>query len=278
MSAAAPGAPLGSTAAPASGAATGTTPATTDVAATTPQLPTSRPQPPARLTPAPQRLEHGTGTAPFTAILWDLDGTIADSAPGITRAIAKMLDTFGLPVPSQAELLSYVGPPIIDSFKKNGLDNGVELEEAMAMYREIYQAEGELEATPYDGVLDLIRTAHAAGIPQSTATSKNEAAATRILASFGVLDDLEFVTGATEDERRSAKADVVAEALRRLGDAGHNLSNVLMIGDRFYDVQGAAANGVPATYATWGYGTVGEDAGAVTVVTNAVELRTVLGL
>lgn len=237
-----------------------------------------RQQPAAQLTAEPLQLAHGTGIGPFTAVLWDLDGTIVDSAPGITRAIAKMLDTFGLPVPSDDELLSYVGPPILDSFRRNGLDDAVELEHAMTMYRDFYREEGEAQTVLFPGVAELIRAVHAAGIPQSTATSKPEPSATRILKRFALDAEFEFITGATEDESRSAKADVVAEALRRLGEAGHDLSNVLMIGDRFYDVQGSAVNGVPSCYVTWGYGELGEERGASYVATSPLELRQVLGL
>lgn len=237
-----------------------------------------RQQPAAKLEATPLEYAHGTGIGPFTAVLWDLDGTIADSAPGITTAIAKMLDTFGLPVPSHDELLSYVGPPILDSFRRNGLDDAVELEHAMEMYRDYYREEGEGQTILFPGMAELIRAVHAAGIPQSTATSKPEPSARRILEKFGLDVELEFITGATEDESRSAKADVVAEALRRLGEAGHDLSNVLMIGDRFYDVQGSAVHGVPSCYVTWGYGELGEERGASYVATSPTELRHILGL
>lgn len=238
----------------------------------------TRLQPQATTEPLAVSYPHGTGVGPFTAVLWDLDGTIADSAPGIVDAIAKMLDNFGLPIPSYDELLSYVGPPILDSFRKNGLDDAVELNHAMETYRDYYRESGEMASVPYPGVLDLIRDLRAAGIPQSTATSKPEPSATRILEHFGVAGELDFITGATEDESRSAKKDVVAEALRRLGEAGVDLSNVLMIGDRIHDVEGSAANGVPCCYVTWGYGRLGEERGASVVATTADELRACLGV
>ncbi|CAG7844548.1 putative protein [Pseudoclavibacter triregionum] len=237
-----------------------------------------RRQPEATPEPTLVELPHGTGRGPFTAVLWDLDGTIADSAPGITSAIAKMLDAFGLPIPSYDELLSYVGPPILDSFKRNGLDDAVELEHAMAMYREIYREQGEGETVPFAGIPEIVTELHTRGMPQSTATSKPEPSATRILEHFGIADDFDFITGATEDETRSDKADVVREALRRLDGAGVDLSNVLMIGDRHYDVTGSAVNGVPSCYVTWGYGIIGEQQGASWVATTPAELRRILGL
>lgn len=235
-------------------------------------------QPAASLPPRAVSLPHGTGIAPFTAVLWDLDGTISDSAAGIIDAMRRTYDTLRMPVPDDATLRSYVGPPIIDTFRAQGLDDGVELNHALEMYRDIYNESGLLASPQFPGVGDIIRELHAAGMPQSTATSKPEDAATKVLEHYGLAAEFDFITGATADESRADKADVVAEALARLRGASVDLSNALMIGDRFYDVEGAGANGVPATYVTWGYGRLGEEEGAVAVVTTPAELRQVLGL
>lgn len=235
-------------------------------------------QPSATPTATPVDLPHGTGTPPFTAVLWDLDGTIADSAPGITRSLARMFESFGLPVPSPAELVSYVGPPILDSFRLHGLDRHPGLDAAVDRYREFYRADGELADELFPGVAEIITALHAAGIPQSTATSKPEGAATRILTHFGIADRLDFITGAGGDETRGTKREVVAEALGRLRSIGADLSNVVLVGDRFYDVEGATANGVPTIYTTWGYGRIGEEVDAVAVANTPEQLRTLLGL
>lgn len=239
---------------------------------------TQRSQPQPSETTRLVALPHGTGRPPFTAVLWDLDGTIIDSAPGITTAISKMLDTYGLPIPSHEELLSYIGPPILDSFRRNHLDDAIELEHALNTYREIYEEEGEDNSRVYPGVGDVVRAVRAAGIPQSTATSKPEDSATRVLEHFGLAHEFDAIVGATPDETRSRKEEVVEEALRVLGERGVDLSNVLMIGDRFYDVEGSGANGVPCVYVTWGYGCSGEEAGSVGVAGDADDLRRFLGL
>lgn len=217
-------------------------------------------------------------TTPFTAILWDLDGTIADSAPGIMSSMAKTLDAFGLPVPGEQELRSYIGPPILDTFRRHGFNDAIELEEALAMYRSIYLEHGDANTGIYPGVAELIHDARAAGIPQSTATSKIESSARRILDQAGITPSLEFITGAAEDESRSKKHEVVAEALHRLGTIGTDLSRVIMIGDRHYDVSGARANGVPTFYVRWGYGNPGEEDGAAGIAEDATALRAMLGL
>ena len=226
----------------------------------------------------PVAMPHGTGLPPYTAILWDLDGTISDSAPGIVAALRKTFDVFRMPIPDDETLLSYVGPPIIDSFKHQHLDDAIEIQHALETYREIHEESGLIESPAFAGIPELIRDAHRAGIPQSTATSKPESAARIVLGHYGLLDEFDEITGATDDESRSKKEDVVAEALRRLEERGVDLSNVIMIGDRFYDVHGSAAHGVPCIYVTWGYGQLGEDEGAVAVATSSAELRKLLGL
>lgn len=254
-------------------------PASVTVVPAPPIAPTSisrRVQPPARpLTPVNMAL--GTATPPFTAILWDLDGTISDSAAGIMEALRKTFDVFRMPIPSDEKLLSYVGPPIIDSFKAEHLDNQIEILHALETYREIHEESGLVDSPAFAGMPELIRAVRRAGLPQSTATSKPESAANRVLNYYGIADQFDFVTGATEDESRSEKADVVEEALRRLDNRGVDLSNTIMVGDRFYDVEGAARHGVPTIYVNWGYGEVGEDDGAVAVAANAKELRRMLG-
>lgn len=226
----------------------------------------------------PVDFAHGTGVGPYTAVLWDLDGTISDSAAGIVTALRKTFDTFRMPIPSDATLLSYVGPPIIDSFKREHLDDAIEVQHALQTYREIHDELGLDGTPPFPGIPEIIRALHASGMPQSTATSKPESGARRVLHHYALLNEFEAITGASEDESRSKKEDVVAEALRRLDGLGVDLSNVLMIGDRYYDVQGSALHGVPCVYVTWGYGRTGEEEGAVAVVNTPAQLAEILGV
>lgn len=213
-----------------------------------------------------------------TAILWDLDGTIADSAPSIMHCMARTLEAFGLPVPEERELRDYIGPPILDTFRAQGFDDAAELNEALAMYRQIAAEYADAGTRIYPGVGELVHAARAAGLPQSTATSKIESSARRILDRAGLTSSLDFVTGANEDETRSAKQEVVAEALHRLRGIGADLSRVVMIGDRHYDVAGARANGVPAYYVHWGYGAPGEEEGAADTAQTPRRLAQLLGL
>jgi phosphoglycolate phosphatase len=213
---------------------------------------------------------------PFTSILFDLDGTIIDSAPGITATLAYTFETMGLTVPPPAELLAYVGPPILDSFRdRAGMTLG-EAAEALAIYRPQYLEVGAFDASVFPGVPEVVRAVHAAGIPLSLATSKPETPATLMLSHFGLLHDFDIITGASDDEVRSSKQDVVAEALLRLATFGADLSRTVLVGDREHDVEGAAANGVPTIFADWGYGSASEQAGSLAVAHTPAELQRLL--
>ncbi|MEJ1230813.1 MAG: HAD hydrolase-like protein [Galbitalea sp.] len=215
-------------------------------------------------------------TSPFTSILFDLDGTIVDSAPGITKTLAYTFEELGRPVPSPAELLAYVGPPILDSFRdRAGMSLG-EAAEALAIYRPRYLEMGAFDSTLFPGIAEVVRAVRAAGIPMSLATSKPETPATLMLSHFGLLDSFDVVTGASDDEVRSSKEDVVAEALRRLVALGADVSNTVHVGDRKHDVEGAAANGVPTIFSDWGYGSAEEQAGSLAVAHSPAELHSLL--
>lgn len=214
----------------------------------------------------------------YTTILLDLDGTITDSAPGITDTLAYTFGVLGMPIPDHEELLRYVGPPILDSFRDRAGMNLAERERALEIYRERYLDRGAYDATLYPGMGLLVRDIAAAGIPLSLATSKPETPATLMLEHFTIAHHFDIVTGASDDEVRSAKADVVAEALIRLRAMDADLTRPVLVGDRVHDVEGAAAHGIPTIAVSWGYGEPAEWQDAVAVAHDVGELRALLGL
>lgn len=219
-------------------------------------------------------------TAPpnFTAVLFDLDGTIVDSAPGITSSLAYTFEAMGLAIPSPAKLLEWVGPPIMDSFRDLAGFDPLTSARALAIYREHYVMTGVFDAEIYPGIPGVLRAIHESGLPLSLATSKPESTARLILEHYGLAAYFDELTGASEDEVRSAKADVVEEALRRLRVRGADLTRPVMIGDRHHDVVGAGAHDIPTIFVSWGYGAPEETAGTIAVVDTAAELLVALGL
>jgi phosphoglycolate phosphatase len=220
------------------------------------------------------RVTRHNPSKPWSCILFDLDGTITDSAPGIIGRLSRTLQAMGRPVPLPAELVAFVGPPILDGFRDVGGMNELEAKEALTVYRGLAASEGpQDDSRVYPGMLGLIRALHAAGIPLALATSKAETQATRILAHLELTECFTVVCGSSEDETRSAKKDVIDEALVRLRAAEVDLSNLVMVGDREHDIEGAAHHGIPAVMVEWGYGSPAEAVGAIAVVHSVDQLR-----
>ena len=212
----------------------------------------------------------------FSCILFDLDGTIVDSAPGITATLAYTLEQLGLPIPSPAELVAYVGPPILDSFRDLAGFTPEQSQRALDIYRPQYLKTGVFNAEVYPGIPELLRRIHESGIPLSLATSKPETPATLILEHYDLLKYFDIITGASDDEKRSAKADVVEEALKRLRMHGADITRPVMVGDRSHDVHGAAAHDVPTIFVRWGYGSPAEEVGTIGAASDAAELTRLL--
>jgi len=212
----------------------------------------------------------------WTCILFDLDGTIADSAPGITASLGYMFEKLGRQVPTHEQLMQYVGPPILDAFRDLAGLTPEESAVALAIYRQHYLEHGGNGSPLYPGVPQILKAIHAAGIPLALATSKPEFAASVILDYGNVTQYFRVISGSSIDEIRSAKKDVIAEALHRFGMIGVDVSRPVMVGDRKYDVEGAAAHGIPTIFVEWGYGSLEESAHAVQIVRTPAQLRPLL--
>jgi len=205
-----------------------------------------------------------------------MDGTLLDSAPGVTASAAQALAAVGAPVPPMDELRRFVGPPMIESFRTvSGLDEET-AQKALQHYRKAYADHGAEKSRPYDGIIDLLNHLHSAGIPMAVATSKVEDQATRLAQRFGIEGSFINVCGASDSEGRANKADVIAELLLRLQSEGIDISNPAMVGDRSYDVAGAAAHGIPTIFALWGYGEAEEASEAAAVVPSPEALLTLI--
>ncbi|CAM5792897.1 Phosphoglycolate phosphatase OS=Cellulomonas persica OX=76861 GN=CPE01_00550 PE=4 SV=1 [Cellulomonas persica] len=207
-------------------------------------------------------------------VLLDLDGTLSESAPGITASVAAAYRTLGLPVPTPAELLSFVGPPLQDSLRAHGVPEDL-VGAAITAYRAHYDAGALRETRAYPGVLDALRTLRAAGCALLVATSKPQVRADPVCAYLGIDALVDGVFGAPPDDVPSSKALVIASALASV--PGHGPA--VMVGDRMHDVVGAHAHALPCLGVTWGYAEPGELADADALVDDPADLaRAVLDL
>lgn len=216
--------------------------------------------------------------SPWSCILWDVDGTIVDASEGILRRLTVTLEHFGKRPPTRGELSHWIGPPMFESFQVNVGMSPEGATEAVAFYRGLNKAEGYTSSAKlFPGVGQIITDLQTAGVPQATASSKPEVQVVALMDHFELSASFTSMVGATPDERTlSAKADIVAEALRRLEAAGVDVSRPVLIGDRHHDVEGGIAQGVPVIFVRWGFSWPHESDGAQAAVENADELRALL--
>ncbi|HZU48443.1 MAG TPA: HAD-IA family hydrolase [Mycobacterium sp.] len=209
-------------------------------------------------------------------VIFDLDGTLTDSADGIVSSFRHALRQVGAAVPDGDVAAWIVGPPMHHTLASMGL--GEHTEAAIAAYRADYSTRGWMVNSVFDGIEPLLADLRAAGVRLAVATSKAEPTAQRILARFGLDEHFEVVAGASVDGSRSSKTDVLAHALAQLQPLPQR---VVMVGDRWHDVEGAAAHGIDTVVVGWGYGQAdftGHSAPAVTHVATVAELRRALGV
>lgn len=209
-------------------------------------------------------------------VLFDLDGTLTDPAEGITNSVAHALRRMGLPVPPAKELYCYIGPPLAYGFTEFAGVPEERAADAVAYYREYFADRGIFENELYAGVPELLSGLKDAGCGVYLATSKPTVYAKRILEHFGIADSFDGAVGSELDGRRTDKAEVIAHLLEkyRLPREG-----TVMVGDRKFDILGAAAVGIEAIGVSYGYGSTEElsEAGASVIASSPSELRTLLG-
>jgi phosphoglycolate phosphatase len=215
-------------------------------------------------------------TRTWSSVLFDLDGTILDSAPGIVDALTDTFKHLGLPVPSRDEFMAYIGPPLLASLQERAGLSEDKAREALTIYRTEFRRDGAFDSAVFPGVVGLLDSLRDAGVPLAIATSKPEDQARAILNHFELTDYFTVIAGASEDDARTSKAHVVGHALTELTKSGADTSQSVLIGDRIYDVEGATAHGVPTIIVEWGYGSPAEAAGAIATVYSADRLRELL--
>lgn len=206
----------------------------------------------------------------YKTLLFDLDGTLTDSSEGITKSIAYALKEMGVKCEDLNELKKYIGPPLSVSFAD--FFKGEDIGKAVGLYRVRYNEIGWKENKVYDGVIDMLASLKANGIRLIMATSKPEVFATKIADYFEFAEYFEILGGATTDGTRNDKHEVIEYVLAKA-----NLQypeEVLMVGDRHHDVEGAAVFGIKTLGVTYGFGTAEEllGAGAVDVVLSPEEV------
>ena len=207
-------------------------------------------------------------------VLFDFDGTLFDTSPGILRCLRAVLEKNGMDAHTDRWLHRFIGPPVIDALMEFYGVSREEAERLKSEYRVLYRAEGVYECAPMEGAEDCLRALRAAGVKIAVATSKPEYFAVQILERFKFTEYFDAVCGA-ESDAHSGKAEIVARALKKLNAPA---DDAVMVGDRKYDVLGAKACKIPCIGLDSGFAEEGEfaAAGAVAVVSGFRELTGML--
>lgn len=211
-----------------------------------------------------------------TYILFDLDGTLTDPMVGITRAVQYALKSYGIHEPDLKALCPFIGPPLKESFMKFYDFPEDKAQEAIGRYREYFADIGIFENQVYDGIEEMLKKLKAKGRTLLVATSKPEEFAVRILEHFHLDGYFDYVCGASMDEKRVKKGEVIAYALETAGMK--DVSKSVMVGDREHDVIGAGENNMDCVGVLFGYGSRKEleTAGAWKIAATVEELGEIL--
>ena len=205
-----------------------------------------------------------------TTLLFDVDGTLIDSFPGIRHGFLLGLEAVGWDKPDEEFIKRIPGPPMPESMRALGMSPD-QVEQAMQAYSAYMSTEGWQRFEVFDGMADLLARLKEEGFGVCTATSKSERFARAALERAGMLEHIDFLGAASNDGVRAKKADVIRYVLDNVAP-----ERPLMIGDRTHDFTGATTFDIPSVAVTWGYGAASEWDEATYVASDARELERII--
>ena len=206
----------------------------------------------------------------FKTIIFDLDGTLTDSAEGIINTIKYSLDKAKVDY-SGVDLNKFIGPPLLDSYMQIlNMDKQSALQ-AIEYYQERFAVLGKFENKVYDGVEKLLSQLKKLGYTLLVATTKPEIFAIEILKHFNLYQYFDIVSGGSLDQKLADKAEILEIALIKNNT---DKKTAIMVGDRMHDVIGATKNGIPCIGVLYGYGDENElkSAGAKYIINSPTQL------
>jgi phosphoglycolate phosphatase len=204
-------------------------------------------------------------------VFLDLDGTLTDPSLGSSRCIAYPLKQLGLPVLTREELNWTIGPSLLDSFARMGVDDP---DQAQTIYRERYGDVGLFENEIYAGIPEMLKGLRSSGATLYLATAKSHVYARRITAHFGLSGYFDDEFGPELDGTRNDKGELLKYSLEK---TGHLARDSVMVGDRMHDISAAQAVGMRSVAVSWGFGSQDEWAKADAVCRRPSDLADCIG-
>ena len=206
-------------------------------------------------------------------LLFDLDGTLTNPKEGITKCVQYALHAFGIEEPDLEKLVPFIGPPLRQSFMEFYGFSEEDAIKAVDTYRERFSTIGLFENFPYPGIAAMLQKLQNQGKILAVASSKPTVFVHQILEKFELAQYFTVIEGSNMDGSRVDKKEVIAEVLQQLGNPPAD--QLLMIGDRKFDVIGAREMGFACVGVRFGFASPGEleDSGAVYVAETVQELQ-----
>ena len=193
----------------------------------------------------------------YKYVLFDLDGTVSESALGIRASLKHAIKQVGKPLPNLDDYTLYIGPPLIDTFRNLCHFTEEESAQGVEIYRDYYDTYGKFKNKLYDGMKDVLTALRNQGTKLAVCTSKYEKFAEEIVELLGVSDYFDAVCGSTLDGSRKDKKDLIPYAVKTLGgDFDTERENTVMLGDTYFDARGARMCNVDFIGVKYGYGSL----------------------
>lgn len=214
----------------------------------------------------------------YNYIFFDLDGTVVDSGEGIKKSASYALKQYGINAVDEDSLNAFIGPPLKNSFMDIYGMNAEDAVKCISFYREYYLEKGIFQGYVYSGMRELLSEITSNSIKAVLATSKPEVYAEMILKHFKIDEYFTLISGATFDEKLVEKHDIILNTADRLGIS--DMSGVLMVGDRKFDIEGGKLAGTDTAGVLYGYGSYKElyAAGADFIVSGSKDIINLLSL
>ena len=187
----------------------------------------------------------------YKTVIFDLDGTLLESAPGVINAVRYSLNKLKLPFPKNLDQRLLIGPPLKSSYQDILGGEPALVDEAVNLHRDYYGTKGAYESKLYPGVNALLKTLHQAGANVCIATSKFHIVAEEILAHYDLKKFITYSAMSDGQELSSKKSEMIAKVLAFCNSTPQA---AVMIGDTYFDLEGAKENNVPFIGVLFGYG------------------------